>query len=149
MKFLVFKRETVLYVLISGLILATISAWFLMKKGDAVVFNSHSGNTVREIHMVTGEFKTKMKDGTEMESYRWDPGTIFVDKGEKVNLYISGINGKEHPFYIEGTKLKGTVKQGEEVVVPLHFTQTGTYRLICTTHDDHSASPMIAYIVVK
>jgi heme/copper-type cytochrome/quinol oxidase subunit 2 len=149
MKFLVFKRETVLYVLISGIILATISAWFVLKKGDTVVFNVQNGQNVREIHMVTGEFKTTMKDGTVLESYRWDPGTIFLEKGEKVNLYISGINGEEHPFYIEGTNLKGDVKKGEEVVVPLHFNQTGTYRLICKTHNDKSQTPMIAYIVVK
>ncbi len=150
MRFLVFKRETVLYVLISCIILATISAWFLLKKGDTVVFNSQNGQNVREIHMVTGEFKTKMKDGTEMESYRWDPGTIFLEKGEKVNLYISGINGEEHPFYIEGTNLKGTVKKGEEVIVPLHFNQSGTFRLICKTHDDKThLGPMIAYIVVN
>ncbi|MDP4103850.1 MAG: cupredoxin domain-containing protein [Bacillota bacterium] len=149
MKFFVFKRETVLYVLISGIILATISTWFILKKGDTVVFNVQNGQNVREIHMVTGEFKTTMKDGTQIESYRWDPGTIFLEKGEKVNLYISGINGEEHPFYIEGTNLKGNVKKGEEVVVPLHFNQSGTYRLICKTHNDKSHSPMIAYIVVK
>jgi heme/copper-type cytochrome/quinol oxidase subunit 2 len=149
MKFLVFRKETVLYVLITGLILATISAWFLLKNGDSVVFNAQNGQNIREIHMVTGEFKAKMKDGTEMASYRWDPGTIFLEKGEKVNLYISGINGEEHPFYIEGTSLKGNVKKGEEVIVPLHFEQTGTYRLICKTHNETDHSPMIAYIVVK
>jgi heme/copper-type cytochrome/quinol oxidase subunit 2 len=149
MKFLILKKETVLYVLITGLILATISAWFLLKKGDTVVFNDQNGQNTREIHMVTGEFKTKMKDGTEMSSYRWDPGTIFLEKGEKVNLYISGINGEEHPFYIEGTNLKGNVKKGEEVIVPLHFEHTGTFRLICKTHNEKAHSPMIAYIVVK
>lgn len=149
MRFLVFKRETVLYVLISGVILATISAWFLLKKGDTIVFNQQNGQNVREIHMVTGEFKAKMKDGTEMESYRWDPGTIFLNKGENVNLYINGINGEEHPFYIEGTNINGNVKKGEEVVVPLRFNQAGTYRLICKTHDEKSPHPMIAYIVVN
>ena len=99
--------------------------------------------------MVTAEFSTKMKNGKEMEAYRWDPGTVFLEKGEKVRLVISGINGEEHPFYIEGTKIKGKVKKGEETVVPLQFEKEGTYRLICEVHSDRSHNgPMIAYIVV-
>ena len=78
-----------------------------------------------------------MKDGKEMEAYRWDPGTIFLKRGKsKISIY--GINGEEHPFYIEGTNIKGTVKKGEEIVVPLQFDQSGTFRLICETHDDRT-----------
>jgi plastocyanin len=150
MKLLIMKKETLLYVFSAGIILAVISAWVILKSGDTVVFNQQNAQDVREIHMVTGEFKAKMKNGKEMESYRWDPGTIFLKKGEKVNLYISGINGEEHPFFIEGTSLKGTVKRGTEVLVPLHFDQSGTYRLICQTHSDKNHNgPMIAYIVVN
>ena len=98
---------------------------------------------------MTGEFKTVTDAGKELEAYRWDPGVIFLNKGEKVNLKILGINGKEHPFYIEGTNIKGTVKKGEETIVPLEFQKEGTYRLICTSHPDkNSNGPMIAYIVV-
>ncbi|RSD26317.1 hypothetical protein EJA10_15245 [Mesobacillus subterraneus] len=99
--------------------------------------------------MVTGEFKSTTDDGKEIEAYRWDPGTIFLEKGEKVRLKILGINGKEHPFIIEGTDIKGVVKKGEETVVPLQFDMEGTYRLICLTHPDkENNGPMIAYIVV-
>ena len=92
---------------------------------------------------------SKMKNGKEMEAYRWDPGTIFLEKGEKVRLSINGINGEEHPFNIEGTKIKGMVKKGEETVVPLQFDKEGTYRLICDVHSDRKHNgPMIAYIVV-
>ena len=149
MKFLVLKKETLLFFLAVGVVLATISAWFMLKAGDAAVFNQQSNNEIREIHMVTAEFKSTMKNGKEIEAYRWDPGTISLEKGETVKLYISGINGEAHPFYIEGTKIKGTVKKGEETVVTLKFKKEGTYRLICETHSDRSHNgPMIAYINV-
>lgn len=104
---------------------------------------------VREIHMVTGEFSTKTASEEEIEAYRFDPGTIFLEKDEKVLLKIYGVNGEEHPFIIEGTDIKGTVKKGEETEIPLQFKKEGTYRLICVTHPDYSKNgPMIAYIVV-
>jgi len=149
MKFLVFKKETLLFFLAVGVVLVSLSAWFMLKAGDTTVFNQEGNGNIREIHMVTAEFSTKMKNGKEMEAYRWDPGTIFLEKGEKVRLFISGINGEEHPFYIEGTKIKGIVKKGEETIVPLQFGKEGTYRLICEVHSDRSQNgPMIAYIVV-
>jgi plastocyanin len=148
-KFLVLKKETLLFFLALVVVLVTISAWAMLKAGDTAVFNQQAKENIREIHMVTAEFKTKMKNGKEMEAYRWDPGTILLEKGEKVRLFINGINGEEHPFYIEGTKIKGKVKKGEETVVPLQFEKEGTYRLICEVHSDRAHNgPMIAYIVV-
>ena len=149
MKFLVFKKETLLFFAAVGIILISLSAWIILKAGDTTVFNQKGNNDNREIHMVTAEFSTKMKNGKEMEAYRWDPGTIFLEKDEKVRLLISGINGEQHPFYIEGTNIKGKVKKGEETVVPLQFDKEGTYRLICEVHSDRTHNgPMIAYIVV-
>jgi plastocyanin len=148
MSFLAIKKETLL-LFSAVIVIAVISAWFLEKKGDSEVFNQVSDDSIREIDMITAEFKTKTKDGKEIVAYRWDPGTISLEKGEKVNLYITGVNGENHPFYIEGTDIKGTVKKGGKTVVPLQFEKEGTYRLICETHAhrDHSV-PMIAYIVV-
>lgn len=149
MKFLVLKKETLLFFLAIGVMLATVSAWFMLKAGDAAVFNQVEESKIREIHMVTVEFKSQLKNGKQIEAYRWDPGSISLEKGEKVKLYIAGINGEEHPFYIEGTDIKGTVKKGEETVVDLQFDKEGTYRLICEVHStrDHNG-PMIADIVV-
>lgn len=99
--------------------------------------------------MVTGEFKSKTVDGKEIEAYRWDPGTIFIKEGENVLLKVYGVNGREHPFMIEGTNIKGTIKQNKETVVPLQFSDEGIYRMICLTHPDKDHNgPMIAYIVV-
>lgn len=104
----------------------------------------------RTIHMVTGEFKSTLPDGKEIEAYRWDPGTIVVRKGEKVKLSITGVNGASHPFMIEGLGIKGEVKKGEETVVSFQADKPGVYRLICLTHPDFAHSgPMIGYIVVN
>jgi plastocyanin len=142
------KRSIILFFIISLTILSA-SLWFFIKSADVPVINTNSNNNVRDIHLVTGEFQTKTTNGKVIEAYRWDPGTIFLEKGEKVNLIIYGVNGAEHPYYIEGTDIKGIVKKGEETVIPLQFDKEGTYRLICLTHPDKNQNgPMIAYINV-
>lgn len=103
----------------------------------------------RTIHLVTGEFKTKTAEGKEIEAYRWDPGTFYVNKGEKINLSIYGVNGESHPFIIEGLNIKGEVKKGKETIVSFTPDKEGTYRIICLTHPDIAHNgPMIGYIVV-
>ncbi|MDZ5474509.1 cupredoxin domain-containing protein [Bacillus sp. 31A1R] len=149
MQFLVIKKRSLVFILLIFLTIASASVWYYMNLNTLPVMNQPSQDQARVIHMVTGEFKSTTEDGKEIEAYRWDPGTILINKGEKVKLVIYGVNGKEHPFMIEGTNIKGTVKKGEETVVDLQFDQEGTYRLICLTHPDkNSSGPMIAYIVV-
>lgn len=130
---------------------AIIAAWVIVKIQPSAIpsLKTDDQGKVRTIQLVTGEFKSTTPDGKEIEAYRWDPGTIFINKGEKVRLSIYGVNGKEHPFSIEGTNIKGTVKKGEETIVPLQFKKEGVYRLICHMHPDIAHNgPMIAYIVV-
>ncbi|SDY05068.1 Cupredoxin-like domain-containing protein [Evansella caseinilytica] len=150
MKFLLVRRKTVAAFLVFGLALVSvwISSYFYSNTVPA--FGTKSAEEeVRVIHMVTGEFKARMEDGREIEVYRWDPSTIFLEKGEKATLNIYGVNGHEHPFVIEGTNIKGTVKKGEETIIPLQFEEEGVYRLICSTHPDkNNSGPMIAYIIV-
>lgn len=149
MKFFVIKKQSLVFIGLILLTIVTTSIWLYMSANSVTTFNQGEEDTVREIHMVTGEFKSKTADGKEIEAYRWDPGTIFVEKDEKVLLRIYGVNGKEHPFEIEGTNIKGVVKQGEETNVQLQFNKEGVYRLICLTHPDKDNNgPMIAYIVV-
>ncbi|MBS4189613.1 hypothetical protein KHA94_05230 [Bacillus sp. FJAT-49705] len=149
MPFIVLKKRAIIMFLVVFLAIASASIWLLVKNDAVTVFSQGSNDEVREIHMVTGEFKAKLPNGKEIESYRWDPGTIFVEKSEKVNLVISGVNGAEHPFSIEGTEIKGVVKKGEDTIVPLLFNKKGVYRLICHTHySKEQNGPMIAYIVV-
>ncbi|MGG0719390.1 hypothetical protein ABE096_17570 [Robertmurraya massiliosenegalensis] len=147
MQFIVLKRRSIV---LFALILATIAAssiWLLLSK-DAISTIAQT-EELREIHLVTTEFKTKTEDGKEIEAYRWDPGTVYVGKDEKVLLRLYGINGHEHPFIIEGTDIKGVVKKGEETTVELQLKEEGVYRLVCLTHPDMGSNgPMIANIVV-
>ena len=146
--FLVLRRKTLTTIFIIFCFLVVTSFWFATNPTEITAFNQQK-DQIRDIHIVTGEFYGKNAKGQEIEAYRWDSGTIFVQKGEKIRLNILGISGKEHPFIVEGTDIKGTVKQGEETVVPMQFEEEGVYRLICLTHPDklHNG-PMIAYIIV-
>lgn len=115
---------------------------------QALPATSHPENP-KVFHMVTGEFKTTTADGKVIEAYRFDPGFIYVKKGDHVELRIFGVNGESHPFYIEGTEIQGEVTKGKETIVSFVAKKPGTYRLICVTHQDIAANgPMIAYIVV-
>jgi heme/copper-type cytochrome/quinol oxidase subunit 2 len=148
MHFFIVKKRALYFLGLIGLLAAVGAVWlFFIPKDEPVI--GQQNEKIREIHMVTGEFKSSTADGKEIEAYRWDPGTIFMEKGEKIRLKILGVNGMEHPFIIEGTDIKGIVKKGEETVVPLQFDKEGTYRLICLTHSTaENSGPMIAYIVV-
>jgi plastocyanin len=149
MEFLVIKKRSLILIFLIVITVISASVWFVLQSQNVPVFNVKAENKVREIHMVTGEFKSKTEDGKVIEAYRWDPGTIFLEKGESVNLIVYGVNGSEHPFIIEGTDIKGIVKKGEETVIPLKFEKEGTYRFICQTHPDKEHNgPMIAYINV-
>lgn len=143
----VFKKKHLLFGL-GVLILATAYALYARQEQTASV--TGTALETRTIHMVTGEFKATMPDGKQIEAYRWDPGTVFVRKGEKVKLSISGINGASHPFMIEGLGLNGEVKQGAEAVVSFKADKPGIFRIICLTHPDAAHNgPMIGYIVVN
>jgi plastocyanin len=127
-----------------------LGAWFLSQSESIPTSGFTESSTDPYIfNMVTSEFSSKTEDGKEIESYRWDPGTIVVQKGQDITLKIYGVNGKEHPFYIEGTDYKGVVQKGEETELTVRFDKEGTYRLICTAHHTlEQNGPMIGYIVV-
>lgn len=149
MHFFIIKRQYLFLAAVLAIAAVSASLWFFRSPDAQTVVTLDANENMREVHLVTGEFKTVTESGKEIESYRWDPGVIFLEKGEKVALNIYGINGMEHPFEIEGTDIKGTVKKGEETIVPIEFKKDGVYRLICTIHHDkNSNGPMIAYIVV-
>lgn len=149
MHFLIVKRKTlgILFIIFCSVFITSI--WIFSQTNKTITTINQYEEKVRDIQLVTGEFKAKTAEGKKIESYRWDPGTIFVSEGEKIRLKILGVNGREHPFKIEGTNIKGIVKQNEETVIPLQFNEEGVYRLICLAHPDKDHSgPMIAYIIV-
>lgn len=148
MRFVFIKRSWLIFTVISFVLLVCGLIYF---NPDAapVASNAEEEHEVYKFNMVTGEFATKDEAGNEIEAYRWDPGTIVVPVGKEITLSIYGVNGKEHPFFIEGTNVKGNVKKGEETVVTMKFAKEGTYRIICTAHPDiDNNGPMIGYIVV-
>lgn len=141
-------RRTHLLLAVGLLLLACSGGLYIRQQQAAAVAGAATDE--RMIHLVTGEFKATTADGTVIEAYRWDPGTIFVRKGEAVKLNIRGINGASHPFVIEGLGISGEVRKGEETIVSFQTDKAGIYRLICLAHPDGKQNgPMIAYIVVE
>jgi plastocyanin len=70
----------------------------------------------------------------EVETYRWDPGTVVVNQGDVVTLEIVGINGKEHPFSIEGYNLSDVVKRGQVTRVTFTADKAGIFKITCGAH---------------
>jgi plastocyanin len=151
MNFLVLKKGSLILFIIGFLALSIGAVWILLPRESypTVTMNGENSN-VQVIQLVTGEFSSSTEDGKEIEAYRWDPGTVVVDKGEEIQFRIYGVNGAAHPFHIEGTDIKGIVKKGEESVFNVTFDKKGTYRLVCEAHETiEKNGPMIGYIVVK
>ena len=74
-------------------------------------------------------------DGTwVVETYRFDPGTVVVNQGDVVALEIIGINGKEHPFTIEGYNVSDVVKRGQITRVTFTADKAGIFRITCHAH---------------
>ncbi|MBI3359998.1 MAG: cupredoxin domain-containing protein [Chloroflexi bacterium] len=69
-----------------------------------------------------------------VETYRWDPGTIVVNQGDVVTLEIIGINGKEHPFTIEGYNISDVVKRGQVTRVTFAADKAGIFKIKCSAH---------------
>lgn len=108
-----------------------------------------ANDSTQVIQLVTGEF-TATLDGKKLESYRFDPGTVVVNKGQPVELRISGINGQSHLFVIEGLGISGEVHKGKTTIVKFTPKEAGVYSIICQTHSEpNSSGPMVGYLVVQ
>jgi len=70
----------------------------------------------------------------EVETYRWDPGTLVVNQGDIVTLEIIGINGKEHPITIEGYNLSDVVKRGQITRMTFTADKPGIFKIKCGIH---------------
>jgi heme/copper-type cytochrome/quinol oxidase subunit 2 len=124
--------------------------WQNAKPASSAPAPAAMGSQPRVIQLVTGEFKATADNGQGLESYRWDPGTIVLRKGETVELQISGINGQSHPFVIEGLNISGTVHKGKTTKITFTPKEAGIFPIICQTHDvPKNGGPMVGYLVVQ
>ena len=81
-----------------------------------------------------GMKKPDDKGRWEVSTYRWDPGTIVVNQGDKITLEIVGINGDEHPFTIEGYWISDVVRRGRLTRVSFTADKAGIFKIICRKH---------------
>lgn len=108
-----------------------------------------SASEAKTFHIVTGEFKTTTPEGKEIEAYRFSPGHLVVNKGDRVTLHIHGVNGSVHNFQLKDFGIKGSVKKGETATVTFTPDRTGTFELTCLNHANvEQGGPMIGYITV-
>lgn len=70
----------------------------------------------------------------ETSTYRWEPGLIVVYQGDEVELNIWGVNGKEHPSYIEGYVTEFKVKRGQLTTLRFTADKPGLFRIVCSAH---------------
>ena len=96
-----------------------------------------------------GGYGLKAPDDTgrwQVETYRFDPGTVVVNEGDTVTLEIVGINGKEHPITLEGYGLSTVLKRGEVQRLTFLADKPGIFRIMC---DTHKPSMEAALVVLK
>jgi heme/copper-type cytochrome/quinol oxidase subunit 2 len=143
------KMQMYAFLAVAVILAGAYIGWQQSKPASAPAPAAAAGGT-RVIQLVTGEFNSTSDSGKQLESYRWDPGTVVVHKGEEVELRISGINGQSHPFIIEGLNIKGEVHKGKTTVVKFTPTVAGIYPIVCQTHDvPDNGGPMVGYLVVQ
>lgn len=86
-------------------------------------------------------YRLKPPDGTgrwEVSSYRWEPGFLVLESGDRVRLEIAGINGAHHDGALigpDGSVVKTFVTtRGRLTIVRFQAGQPGWWRLVCDTH---------------
>ena len=80
-----------------------------------------------------------------VETYRYIPGTVVVNEGDTVTLEIVGINGKEHPFHIDGYGNIGVVKRGEVTRVTFLADKPGIFKISCQIHRPSMEADLVVY----
>jgi len=79
----------------------------------------------------------------ETSTYRWEPGTIIVNQGDEVELWIWGVNGSQHPATVEGYVPEFTVTRGNLTIVKFTADQTGTFRITCHVHQPSMEAQLV------
>lgn len=147
---MVLNGKKVLGWVVALAILAGGAYWFLGDDSPQALPVAGNAGAVKEFDLLAVEHTgTHPQTGEKVEIYRWDPGFLVVNKGDRVRLNITGLHGEHHPFEIEGLNVTGHVSKGETTTVEFIANETGTFRLICHNHTDWDhAGPMVGHIVV-
>lgn len=144
---LIVRRSRIIWAAI--ILCGLIGGYYLVENYGKTMATLGSAETKKEFTIITTEYKATMEDGKVIEVYRWDPGVIFVEKGDHVTLKFYGVQGAFHPFEIKGLGVKGEVKKGRETEVSFVADKEGTFEIICHTHSNHTQNgPMVGYLIV-
>ncbi len=147
-KIVLLNRKKIQFYGILALVVILAGAYIGWQRSKPAVATSSSQTQV--FHLVTSEITSKSDNGQMLESYRFDPGSITVNRNQPVELRITGISGQSHPFVIEGLGIKGTINKGKTTIVKFTPKNPGTYAIVCTTHsEENSGAPMIGYLTVQ
>lgn len=76
-------------------------------------------------------------------TYRWEPGTVVVNRGDRVELWIWGVNGAVHDSHIEGYVPEFTVQRGQLTVVSFTANKAGTFKIHCSTHEPSMEAELV------
>lgn len=79
----------------------------------------------------------------EVSTYRWAPGTVVVNQGDKVTLEIIGINGNAHPVRIKGYNVTGVVTRGHITRLTFTADKAGIFKIICDTHQPSMQADLV------
>jgi len=94
----------------------------------------------RELQPLGGGYILKEPDTTgrwEVESYRWEPGLVVADEGDRLTLEIAGINGARHEAMVvspSGRQIPFVVTRGRLTLVRFQADEAGIWRFVCSTH---------------
>lgn len=147
-KIVILNRKKIQFYTILAVVVVLAGAYFGWQQTRPATATVAEGTRILEL--VTGEFRTTTEDGKELETYVFNPSTVYAKKGEQVELRITGFNGKSHPFVIEGLGIEGEVRKGKTTVVRFTAKEAGVYPIECQTHGDPtSGGPMVGYLVIQ
>lgn len=73
----------------------------------------------------------------------FDPATITMTKGHKIDLNVGNRTDKTHGFTIEGYGVVRTVDPNKPIDLSFKASRTGTFRVFCQLHPAHQPAQLI------
>jgi plastocyanin len=73
----------------------------------------------------------------------FDPATINVKKGDKVQLTVTDKTDKPHGFSIDAYSIKRTVEPDKPILVKFTAKRAGTFEIYCQLHPAHKKASLV------